>query len=391
MAVSQRPLRDDGAVSRAWPATQRPRTPPAAAAPRPVPLPRTWSYRWRPRSSPSWSPTPSCILGDVAPPRRPRPALDARRHAHRDRPAHRPATGPISRSSSWCSCRAVRGSTRPSAWTAWPSPIAGSASRPSGSSSATASSSTVGYALGDGSNVVEEFWTLDHDLPVRPDGAGQRRPLRGWSRSARSARPAAACRTRRGTGSTSTRTWRSPSGFLHQLFVGADFIHDPVAVAYWVAPLRRDHRAHPGLPDRPAGLAVAPSSAARRQRRHARRRASSRIYLDGPRARSPRRPLGPVLRVALPDAVTAGGGRIRSRSRRRPTASGCASPIKELGDWSKALQGVSVGTRVFVEGPYGVLTGARRTRPEGRCSSPVASGSPRCARSSRRCRRRPAT
>jgi predicted ferric reductase len=37
--------------------------------------------------------------------------------------------------------------------------------------------------------------------------------------------------------------------------------------------------------------------------------------------------------------------------------------IKELGDWSKALQSVSVGTRVFIEGPYGVLTGARRTRP----------------------------
>ena len=38
--------------------------------------------------------------------------------------------------------------------------------------------------------------------------------------------------------------------------------------------------------------------------------------------------------------------------------------IKELGDWSKALQRVSVGTHVFVEGPYGVLTGARRTRPK---------------------------
>jgi ferredoxin-NADP reductase len=38
--------------------------------------------------------------------------------------------------------------------------------------------------------------------------------------------------------------------------------------------------------------------------------------------------------------------------------------IKELGDWSSALKGVSIGTRVFVEGPYGVLTGARRTRPK---------------------------
>jgi predicted ferric reductase len=38
--------------------------------------------------------------------------------------------------------------------------------------------------------------------------------------------------------------------------------------------------------------------------------------------------------------------------------------IKDLGDWSKMLQTLSIGTRVFIEGPYGVLTGARRTRPK---------------------------
>src|SRR4029077_20956150 len=38
--------------------------------------------------------------------------------------------------------------------------------------------------------------------------------------------------------------------------------------------------------------------------------------------------------------------------------------IKELGDWSSALKDVSIGTRVFVEGRYRVLTGARRTRPK---------------------------
>ena len=36
--------------------------------------------------------------------------------------------------------------------------------------------------------------------------------------------------------------------------------------------------------------------------------------------------------------------------------------VKELGDWSRALRVVPVGTRVFIEGPYGILTGARRTR-----------------------------
>ena len=44
-----------------------------------------------------------------------------------------------------------------------------------------------------------------------------------------------------------------------------------------------------------------------------------------------------------------------------PNGSWLRITIKELGDWSKALQGVRIGTRVFIEGPYGVLTGARRT------------------------------
>ena len=47
-----------------------------------------------------------------------------------------------------------------------------------------------------------------------------------------------------------------------------------------------------------------------------------------------------------------------------PNGSWLRITIKELGDWSKALQGVGIGTRVFIEGPYGVLTGARRTRPK---------------------------
>jgi ferredoxin-NADP reductase len=37
--------------------------------------------------------------------------------------------------------------------------------------------------------------------------------------------------------------------------------------------------------------------------------------------------------------------------------------VKALGDDSSRLATMPVGTRVFVEGPYGVLTGARRTKP----------------------------
>src|SRR4029077_3591117 len=39
-------------------------------------------------------------------------------------------------------------------------------------------------------------------------------------------------------------------------------------------------------------------------------------------------------------------------------------PVKELGDWSEALQRLHIGTKVFIEGPYGILTGARRTKPK---------------------------
>jgi Predicted ferric reductase len=45
-----------------------------------------------------------------------------------------------------------------------------------------------------------------------------------------------------------------------------------------------------------------------------------------------------------------------------PNGSWLRITVKELGDWSMALQGLKIGTRVFIEGPYGVLTGARRTR-----------------------------
>ena len=37
--------------------------------------------------------------------------------------------------------------------------------------------------------------------------------------------------------------------------------------------------------------------------------------------------------------------------------------IKDMGDHTNRLQRMRIGTRVFAEGPYGALTGARRTRP----------------------------
>jgi ferredoxin-NADP reductase len=37
--------------------------------------------------------------------------------------------------------------------------------------------------------------------------------------------------------------------------------------------------------------------------------------------------------------------------------------VKDLGDSSRDLQSIPIGTRVIVEGPYGILTDVRRTRP----------------------------
>ena len=39
--------------------------------------------------------------------------------------------------------------------------------------------------------------------------------------------------------------------------------------------------------------------------------------------------------------------------------------VKALGDGSRRLQEVEVGTWVVAEGPYGAMTAARRTRPPG--------------------------
>ena len=149
-------------------------------------------------------------------------------------------------------------------------------------------------------------------------------------------------------------------GFLHQLFVGNDFIHDPVAVGYWVTlyvitvALLLVFRV-----GQPVWLST----------RHRLRVAQvveeapgvHSIYVTGREldqlaVRSGQYFLWRFLTWegwwrAHPFSISSA-----------PNGAWLRITIKDLGDWSKALQGVSVGTRVFVEGPYGVLTGARRTR-----------------------------
>jgi predicted ferric reductase len=220
---------------------------------------------------------------------------------------------------------------------------------------------TTGYALGDGSNVVAEFLTLITTFPyvlMATVSAG----LFGLVAitSVRAAR-------RR----LSYETWYGihlyaylaiALGFLHQLFVGADFIHDPIAVGYWV-----------GLYITTVALVLAfrvgqPIWLSTRHRLRV-----SNIVTEAPGVISIYMTGRDLDRLAVRSGqyfvwrfLTRDGwwrGHPFSISS-APNGSWLRITVKELGDWSTALQGLTVGTRVFIEGPYGVLTGARRTRPK---------------------------
>jgi predicted ferric reductase len=149
-------------------------------------------------------------------------------------------------------------------------------------------------------------------------------------------------------------------GFLHQLFVGVDFTTDQVASLYWIFLYVV---AFGSLLAFRFGQPIAISS------RHRFRVANvveerpgvASLYLTG-------RDLD-----QLP--VRAGQWfRLRFMTRegwfRAHPFSISAAPngrflrftIKELGDYTKTLQRVPIGTRVFVEGPYGAFTGAARTK-----------------------------
>jgi len=217
----------------------------------------------------------------------------------------------------------------------------------------------TGYALGDGSNVVREAITLVTTYPyvLMAVVSGALFGLVAVS-SVRAAR-------RR----LSYETWYGlhlyaylavALGFLHQLFVGADFIHDPIAVGYWVslylitAALILVFRI-----GQPVWLST----------RHQLRVAN--VVEEGPGVHSIY-----VTGRDLDQLAVRSGQYFLWRFMTRdgwwrahpfsissaPNGAWLRITIKDLGDWSKSLQRVSVGTKVFAEGPYGVLTGARRTR-----------------------------
>jgi predicted ferric reductase len=218
---------------------------------------------------------------------------------------------------------------------------------------------TAGYALGDGSTLVDETWALVTTYPY---------VLMAWV-SLGLFVLVAATSVRAARARISYETWffihlyaylAIALGFLHQLFVGSDFVNDPVATGYWVAlyvvaialilvfrfaqPLRLSMR------HRLRVAAVTPEAPG-----------VVSVYVTG-------RDLG---RLAVRSGqyflwrFLAGGGWWRAHPfsiSAAPNGQYLRFTVKTAGDWTDAIQRLRPGTRVLAEGPYGAFTGARRTR-----------------------------
>ena len=148
---------------------------------------------------------------------------------------------------------------------------------------------------------------------------------------------------------------------FHQLFTGADFIHDPVAVGYWVAlyvvaallivVFRLGQPAWTSWRHRLRVSAVVPET-----------QGTVSIYFTGRDLDRLRVRSGQyfVFRFLTRDGWWRGHPFSLSSA---PNGHWLRITVKALGDDSARLATLPAGTPVFVEGPYGVLTGARRTRP----------------------------
>ncbi len=206
--------------------------------------------------------------------------------------------------------------------------------------------------------------TLVLDVPVRPLGSRRVPPVR----DARASRRSGPSRRR-----LSYETWY----FLHLYALPRDRprLPPPAVRRRGLHPrpagrdlldlaVRADGVAGPRLPRRPAArhLDCATGSGSRRScpRRPASRRSTS------PAATSTGCPSGPASTSSSGSSpATAGGAATRTRCPRRPTAAGSGSPSRPSATTAPACSGSRSGTAVFVEGPYGILTGARRSAPQG--------------------------
>ncbi len=217
---------------------------------------------------------------------------------------------------------------------------------------------TVGYAQGAGRTVVDQALTLVGTYPFVL-----------WSVAAMALFVlVAATSVRAARRRMAYETWFNihlyaylavALAFMHQLVTGIDFIDDPIARLYWI-----------GLYASAVGLILAfrfglPLRITLRHRFSVasvvpEARGVVSLYVTGRQLdRLPVR-AGQWFNV-----------RILNREgwwRHHPLSISAAPngrflrfTVKDLGDWSGSLRHVAPGTPIMLEGPYGILTGARRT------------------------------
>ncbi|MHB8572645.1 MAG: ferredoxin reductase family protein [Candidatus Dormibacteria bacterium] len=218
---------------------------------------------------------------------------------------------------------------------------------------------TAGYALGDGNGLAQEFWVLVTEYPwMLAATAGTVLLFMVVLTSIRIAR-------RR----LSYETWHFVHlyaylaialAFGHELVVGSDLSADPVARTYWIA-----------LYAVAAGLMLAfrVGHPLRMTMRHQLR--VQRVVPEGPGVVSlyvSGRELG-ALRARAGQffkwRFLTGDGWWRSHPfslSAVPTREGLRLTIKDVGEGSGFAHRMKPGTRIGVEGPYGIFTSAQRRR-----------------------------
>jgi len=217
----------------------------------------------------------------------------------------------------------------------------------------------TGYAFGDGSSILDEAWTIITTYEwVLPATIGFVLFVAIGVTSMRAAR-------RR----ISYESWflihllayaAIALGFLHQLLVGADFMHDPLARAYWIglyaAALALILAFRFGAP---IGLNLRHRLRVARVVREGAGLTS--IYVTGHELNRLAVRSGQYFIWRFLHGPGWWHGHPFSLSS-APNGEWLRITVKALGDDTRAVQRLPVGTRVLVEGPYGVLTGARRRR-----------------------------
>jgi predicted ferric reductase len=219
---------------------------------------------------------------------------------------------------------------------------------------------TIGYALSDRVNVVREFLTLITTYPyvLMATVSGGLFALVAVT-SVKAARRKLAYETWYGLHLYAYLA--IALGFLHQLFVGADFMHDQLAAIYWILLY---------LATAALVLAFRIGQPIRTSIRHRLRVAN--VIREGPGVVS----LYLTGRALDELSVRAGqyflwrfltaDGWWRSHPysiSAAPNGEWLRITVKDLGDGSRDLAQVPIGTRVMVEGPYGILTDVKRTKP----------------------------